>query len=161
MIKKLFITLFLSISFYSYAQKNVLSLHKINTKRTTLLEEDSRIRIKTIQGKVYKGEFHMVDDSHIVIKRDTIAISDIYKIRPQSLFSGTLSTVFKLSGGSGVLLGVGLIFMGDYAAVLGLVLLPFSSAFGSIGYIIDGNNHKAPLWEYKVIMNLSNEKSEP
>ena len=161
MLKKLILVLFLSLSFYSYGQKNVLSLHKIDTKRTTLLEENRRIRVKTIHGKVYKGKFHLVNDNAIVIKKDTIKVSDIYKIRPQSFVSGTFSTLFKAYGSTIVLYGVAYIISGGYGAILGLIFVPFGSVFGSIGYIIDGSNHSSPRWEYKIIRNESNEKTEP
>lgn len=158
--KNLLILLICCISIHNYAQNQVLSLHKKETKRTVLLAENRRIRLKTFQKKIYKGKFHIVDDAHIVIKKDTIALSDISKIRPQSLVSGTFSTLFKGYGGLLILDSIQYFQNGGaLGAFVGVIIISIGVTTSLVGFIIDGSNHKAPLWEYAIITKP--EKNKP
>ena len=148
--KNILLTLFCLFSIFICAQQKTLSLHKINTERTITLLENQRIRVKTIQGEVYKGKFTIIDDNTIAIKNDTIALNTIYKIRKQSFVSGTIATVIKIGGGAILAEGLAFAVQGGLASVVGVIIIPVGAAIGSIGFIVNGSDHKSPLWEYKI-----------
>ena len=139
------------ISFISNAQNGTLSLHKINTKRTLTIAENKRIRVKTTNGKVCKGKFSIIDNNTIAIRKDTIALSSISKIRRQSFVSGTISSVIKVYGGIISVVGLSYAVQGGLGSAVGIIIImPIGAAFGGLGFLINGSNHKAPLWEYKI-----------
>lgn len=159
--KNTFIKILCLLSFICNAQHRTLSLHKIITKRNFTIVENKRIRVKTIEGKAYKGKFSIIDNNTIAIRKDTIALSSIVKIRKQSFVSGTISTIFKIYGGTILVYGLTYAVQGGLASAIGLIIImPIGAAIGSISFIINGSNHKSSMWEYKINSDENNLKKD-
>ena len=84
--KKLFVILFSTVFVTcSFSQINAIKISNPNSQKEIIIEENSNIRIKTLEGKKLSGKFHFLDNNSIVIKNKTIPISTIEKIKRNPL----------------------------------------------------------------------------
>lgn len=76
------------------AQEKGINMKNKENGKTVFLKENKRVAVKTDSGKVFKGRFKIVDDKSIAIRKDTIALTSIAKIKRRpvglSIASGLL-----------------------------------------------------------------------
>ena len=154
----MFLILFLALDIFG--QKGVMKLTKKKNNTGKHINEGKRMKVITVTGSMFRGNFSIVNDSSIAIDHDTIRLSEIERIRFKSsanLISGGLIT------GAGVLgtaLGLNLIIAtaqaDEYAAFFGIILgLPIAavgiitSATGIV-VIASGKKYTSTKWQYSI-----------
>ena len=64
--KKLFVILFSTVFVTcSFSQINAIKISNSNSQKEIIIEENSNIRIKTLEGKKLSGKFHFLDNNLI------------------------------------------------------------------------------------------------
>ena len=124
--KSLFIIIALFITSTVFSQEKYLSFTKTKTGKESLIKENSRIRLKTIDGKRLKGRVQFTEDNMLEIKGEKVSISNIEKIkRDPLLLTLGLEGVLILSSGY---MALGSLIIGAYggASVL-LYSIPITS----------------------------------
>jgi len=143
------------------AQKGGLLVTKYKNQKSKFIKEDLKVRIKS-NGKTLKGRFRTLSDSTILVKTDTILLSQISEIRVTTfpiqlgggllLLAGTyitaggifgVATLASEGGGGGLLVGL-LVFSplyvgGAFIAASGIFLL------------VKGKKYATSKWEYKIV----------
>jgi len=82
-IKYIFLLILLNLlNAQAKAQEKILLLQEINGNKITGIKENSAVKVcfKNKDRADAKGNLHIVDKNHIVIKTDTILLSDIQQI---------------------------------------------------------------------------------
>ena len=148
-----FITLFLITT--SYAQEKGITISHKNTSKEKLIKENTRIRLKTIQGKKITGKFKIIDANTIKIRKNEITITDIKKIKQHPLAYSLPVGILLFSGGTAISIGgaigtgfsggdpAGFLFGGLLVTTLGVIRVP---------NLLKGYK-KSKGWEYKIIHN--------
>ncbi len=109
-------------NFSLFAQEQVLFVQHIQKGKEKIIKEHKRIKVKTISGDKFKGKLKVINESHILIKNDTVAVADIIEIRRDPILTNLL---FK---------GM-LIYLGSSLVITGLIFDAFG-ALGSTGVIL-------------------------
>lgn len=126
MIRKLLLTLLIVSSTQLLAQgidtdsthHYIVMRSKSPYKLSYVIGEKKRIKIYDKKGRTAKGRLYFITDSTVQIintftlKKDTLRIKDINKIRTSSLISQAAGTTGMLSGGGFFFGGIGLIASG-------------------------------------------------
>lgn len=68
-----------------FSQEKYLSITNLNNGKESLIKENSRIKLKTIEGKKLKGKFQISDDNQIILSSVTIPLNTIEKIKRNPL----------------------------------------------------------------------------
>lgn len=131
--KSLFLLLLLPV--LAVAQKQ-LTLTRISDGKTQIVSENRRIRVVDINGNAYKGRIHFIDDMHFRIKKDTIAVADIVKIK-------TLPLGISITGGF-------LTFTGTFILLTPTPVIGIPYIAGGILMITARSNHKKSRWKYEI-----------
>ncbi|WP_299677330.1 hypothetical protein [uncultured Dokdonia sp.] len=95
---KLHVLMILGLLFTSfiYAQERGIMISNTNLQKENFIEEGKRIRVKTKDGKKKNGRFYIVDDTSIRIRKHTILLDDIEKIKKNPLGLLVANTVVLL-----------------------------------------------------------------
>jgi small nuclear ribonucleoprotein (snRNP)-like protein len=125
----------LLLPFFAIGQKQ-LNLTRQSDGKIFTVADSKRVRIVTKSGDVYKGHIHFIDNSHLLIKKDTIAIADIDKLKTQPL-------LISIAGGYTLTTGAILLF-----TPLPVVAIPFIA--GGILLPSARNNHRSNEWKYEI-----------
>jgi hypothetical protein len=88
-----------------FGQNDVLVLKKKMNGKEKIIREGKRIKTITNSDRILKGKFEIINDSSLVIKSDTLDVSDIVKIRTKSIAS--YITGGLLTGGGGLITTLG------------------------------------------------------
>lgn len=102
-----------------FSQNAVINISNQKTGVTLILQEKSRIRIKTVDGKKITGRFQILNDSTLLLSGKEISLANIKKIKRNPLamtiatdvilfvVGGTITAVTAFSDGTeiAVLLG--------------------------------------------------------
>lgn len=102
-----------------FSQNAVINISNQKTGVTLILQEKSRIRIKTVDGKKITGRFQILNDSTLLLRGKEISLANIKKIKRNPLamtiatdvilfvVGGTITAVTAFSDGTeiAVLLG--------------------------------------------------------
>ena len=133
------------------AQEVLLRISHPNKNKVVLLQEQDRIKIKTVDKKRQYGKFTIVDDKHIHVKNKVFALDSIVKIRtnrfhreitPQSI-AASFVTVFSTVGF--ILLAFDGNSIGAWAS---LALIPTSLVYGTKQI----SNHKRKKgWTFDIV----------
>lgn len=103
----------------TFSQNAVINISNQKTGVTLILQEKSRIRIKTVDGKKITGRFQILNDSTLLLSGKEISLANIKKIKRNPLamtiatdvilfvVGGTITAVTAFSDGTeiAVLLG--------------------------------------------------------
>lgn len=103
--KKLFL-LCMSVFFFNtaMAQNHAIKITNLNTNKEKIIKENSRIKLKTSDGRKIKGRFKVENDNTITIDNVPINLTDIEELKRNPL----LTNIFT----SGLLIYVGLMTAG-------------------------------------------------
>ncbi len=83
--KLLFVFIAVLFTGIIFSQNGAVKIFGEKSEKSILLQENSRIRIKTVDGKRITGRFTIVNDSTMLLKGKEIAIADIKKIKRNPL----------------------------------------------------------------------------
>lgn len=114
------IVLVLLFSNLSFSQGHLL-LKNEKSSTEKVIKEGKRIRLKTTNGKKIKGRYIILNDSTIFIKKDTLALSQIVKIKRDPLALAFINGAFACIGG-GLISG-------------GLILYPITGGAVQVIYV--------------------------
>lgn len=148
--KKIFVTLFLLLSFFSvFAQEKGILLKKKDVEKTDYLVEHKRIKVVTTDDRSFFGRFTIVDDNTISINSTLIPLSSIAKIKRKSLVSTITSPLVCIVGVYLVLGGTAVVAIGGRSfALLGVGFISSGFALPMIALI--SNKHPKNQWEYTI-----------
>lgn len=137
----------------SLAQERQLQLTNEITQSEVILKAGKRIRIHINDGIKISGKFTIIDNSHILIRNNKIAIQDIVLIKKNPLAQSIISHVLFTGGGAvGAVFSVG---MAVWLGPTGLILLPPSGVLFYAG-ISSVNFMKAyktrDNWNYNLVL---------
>lgn len=109
-----------------FSQNNVVKIVEEKTGNTILIQEISRIRVKTFDGKRITGRFKIINDSTMLLKGKEISLTNIKKIKRNPLamtvatdvallvVGGSISVIAIYVGGA----APGIIFSGGTLATM-------------------------------------------
>ncbi|UMY67147.1 MULTISPECIES: hypothetical protein [unclassified Flavobacterium] len=90
------LALFLTIG--ATAQKKLEMTNIANTGKKVVLEENTRVKIRTSDMKKHIGELHFTADGKLLVDGAEIPLETITSIKKQSKSFGTLKTVVLIVG---------------------------------------------------------------
>lgn len=104
----LFFLLFISTAIFS--QEQVIKITNQISKKEIIIKENSRIKIKTIEGRKISGRFE-IKNNLVIIRNEQLKLSDIGEIKRNPLMVSILASSAMVYGGvvslgAGVLLGI-------------------------------------------------------
>jgi hypothetical protein len=167
MMKSLILITLLSLFFVfsCYGQDKVLLLTKKKNQKEKTIEEGRKMKVYTNKGSVFHERFHVISDSLIVLKNDTVALSEIEKIRSKSTASKVVGGIFAGSGGIVTIFGsmilIEMVSEGGLTALVGMILGVPVTATGVIVattgalFLTIGKKYKQNKWEFR-IKNVAN-----
>lgn len=147
--------LFMMIPLCNMAQENGIKAVKENTQKEVFFQENKRIRVKNAEGKKYRGKFEIIDQNHIKIKNEVLAISDLVSIKRNPLLQSVGLNGLLIYAGA-VTIGVAVII----AAVVGetqalwLIIPAYGLMYAggtSINILKAYKLEKG--WNYQIILN--------
>ncbi len=116
-----------------FSQDKYLSISQSGSENEALFKENTRIRVKTIQGGKLSGKFHFVDETQVMIKNITIPISSIAEIKHNPLLLSMLvSGALIFAGGFGVLVGIAGVAWGATMAGIAVGALGVATMYAGI-----------------------------
>src|SRR6476620_6410584 len=118
------------LSIVSYSQEKYITVHRKNSKRVETIDENTRIKIKTVDGKKYWGRFTVVDSSSIMIKGNIVSLNSIVKIQIKSVFVSIAQPVYIVVGSLCIIGGV----VGAVAGGFGLIATMMFTPIGMRWY---------------------------
>lgn len=96
----LFISLFFSNLIF--AQERGLKIVNNISKKETIIKENKRIRIKTIDGQKISGRFKIIGKKIIIIRKKKIELADIIKIKRNPLLISIVTNGLLIYSGAGI-----------------------------------------------------------
>jgi hypothetical protein len=144
----LILVLFISITVFS--QQKAFEITNINSEKIIVFDENTRVKIRTLDEKKHVGHLHFSDDETIIIDNQTIKIDSILSIKKQPKILGTVKTIVLITGlaviGSSIIIAAS----GGEAAFLLFTL--GTGATISSGIIESFNStHSNRKWTFKII----------
>jgi len=145
--------LYLLVFFISYAvfpQQKAVEVTNIYTGKVKILEENQRIKIRTLDGKKYVGNLKFSDSLTIVIDNQSIKIDSLKSIKKQPKVLATVKTVVLTAGltvvGSSLVAASG----GSNCAFL---LFTIGSGVTMSAGLLEGinTNYSDNKWTFKII----------
>ena len=146
--------LFFFIIFYSsliFAQSRGIILENNETKKTIFIEENKRVKIKTIDDVTLVGNFKVVDAATFSVDGISVPITSIVKIKLRSLELAVLRTAAITLGVLFLTAGVAGVIAGGYAVLITVSAVPPGLPLLLIPLSSDG--HRSKHWNYKIIEN--------
>ncbi len=115
--------LFIGVLFVlnGFSQDKYLGIYQPGTTKETVFKENTRIRVKTVEGGKLSGKFHFVDESQVMIKNIIIPLSSIAEIKHNPLLLNFLVSGTLIVAG-GFCVGVGIVAVA-WGAVAGGILV--------------------------------------
>ena len=144
----------------TYGQNNELILKKEKNNKEKIIREGKKIKVITFNDQKIAGSFEICGDSVLIIKKDSLLLSEIKIIRTISLASkisgGTLAGVggiFTLGGAlltikgfaDGGLAVIGAVFLGIPITTVGIIVITTGILMATTG-----KKHKSKNWDYSV-----------
>lgn len=137
------------LSFTSFfAQQKGINLKKVGSEKSLFINENTRVRLKTISGKIIAGKFQIVNDSIIIIDEKQIQLNEIAKIRKQSTFSAIIRPISITLGTVFIVASVFAIDSGGYGPLLAVLLVPPGIPLIIAPFI--KNNHPNRKWTCEI-----------
>ncbi|MBN1650197.1 MAG: hypothetical protein JW857_02645 [Bacteroidales bacterium] len=126
--KTALILIVLFISTQVFAQEKYLSITNLNNGKETRIKENSRIKLKTLDGEKLKGKFQISDDNHIRLASQTIPLNHIDKIKRNPLvMTIAVDGILLVGAGASAYVGLALAIFGGSGTLL--YTLPFVGGF--------------------------------
>ena len=156
----LLLLLFLFLAQDVSGQEGVLLLSKKKNNTEKNISEGKRIKVVTVAGNMFRGNYSIAGDSSIAIDHDTIRLSEIERIRFKSSFNLITGGVITGAGVFGTALGINLMIetipAGGYAAFFGIILgLPIAAAgilttAAGVIVIFSGKKYMSTKWQFSI-----------
>ena len=83
----LFLTIFVFTSLFLHAQERGILLKNNSNQRTILLNENAKIKVQTMLGAKFTGNYTIIDDKTIMLQGQNITLESIFSIRSYSIDS--------------------------------------------------------------------------
>ena len=146
--KIIFILLLFSCQLFS--QTNAVQVTNNLTGKAIILNENTRVKVKTIEGKKYFGRLKIIDSTSIELKGQKILLNDINVFKRRSVGSSFVSAGLIFIGASAVAMGTILILVDIPSA---LILISSGGISTTIGALLPdfNNGHHSNRWKYKII----------
>jgi len=120
------IVLFLSTPLF--AQEKYLSITNLDNGKESQIKENSRIKLKTLDGKKLKGKFQISDDNQIIVSAHLIPLNQIDKIKRNPLvMTIVVDGILIIGAGASAYVGLALAVFGGSGTLL--YTLPFVGGF--------------------------------
>lgn len=104
-----FLALFIALG--ATAQKKLEMTNIADTGKKVVIEENTRVKIRTSDMKKHVGELHFTADGKLLVDGQEIALENITSIKKQTKSFGTLKTVVLIVGvatmGAGAIVAAG------------------------------------------------------
>jgi hypothetical protein len=147
-------------------QNDVLILKKKKSGKEKIIQEGKRIKIITDSARIIKGKFDIVNDSILVIEKDTVDIKDIAKIRAKPI--GSYIAGGLLTGGGIALTATGSVIIVQAALteeymimVLGLlagssmIVVGVPIAVSGVLVMTIGKKYTREKWDFRILIGSS------
>ncbi len=148
---------FLVVCFFvaasAFSQEKVLSISNAETGKVTVIKQNERVKIKTVQGEKMKGNLFIADDNQVMINNISIPISTIEKIKRHPLVLNILVSGTLFVFGAYAVFG-GWLILAWSGEGIGAIILHSGAAFITTGIIFPN------LYPNTVAENASNIKVE-
>ncbi len=92
----LLLILFISITVFS--QQKAIEITNINSGKITVFDENTRVKIRTLDTKKHVGHFIISDNETLIIDNESIKIDSILSIKKQPKITGTIKTIVLITG---------------------------------------------------------------
>ncbi|MES2543936.1 MAG: hypothetical protein V4548_03560 [Bacteroidota bacterium] len=155
----IFSLLFISLCF---SQENCIKITNEVTQEESIIKENKRIRILTVDGKKLSGKFSIVDGNSIKIKNTVINLDSIVKLKRHPLLLSIATDGLLIYIGTGVV-GLSLlatVFTQDKAYALlsvpGILLIHA----GCKGVNVLGSYKTKQNWKYEIQMTKNSPTPE-
>lgn len=143
-----------------YGQSGSLVMKNIVNGRMKSVRVGKTITITTHDNRKSRGRMTIVGDSGIVLKADTIFLSDIKTIRTKSVPSKIVGSIFTISGGFATAGGSAILITGLpeggfgalFAVIIGLPITTVGVIFTSAGILTFtvGKKFESKRWSYSI-----------
>ncbi|TBN06619.1 hypothetical protein EYD45_01675 [Hyunsoonleella flava] len=81
------------------AQKQAIKITNLKTAKEKIIQENKRIKVKTLHGSEIKGRFMIEDDTIISIDGVRVDLIDIEELKRNPLLTSILTSGFLIYGG--------------------------------------------------------------
>jgi|GEM_PF-5617637 len=146
---KYFLLLVLILPLHLFSQEKCIEMTNEDGK-VIMIKQDKRIKIVTEDGQRYFGRVNILDEEHVVMRKDTIALGSIVKIQKRSSLKSALSAVIIVASSVAIPAGVAYIFVDSSLAGAisgsGLVGLPIGIVLPVIG-----RNYNKKHWKFAIV----------
>ena len=147
-IKPIFVWIILLISSSIFSQGKGITLENKETKKTILILENERVKVKTIDGETLVGHFQIIDSETISIDGTPILLSSIVKIKQRTLLAGILRTICIVTGTILIIGGLAGAVAGGYGLFITIIALP--PGLPLFIAPLSSNRHSYKNWNYKI-----------
>jgi hypothetical protein len=144
-----------------FGQSEVLVLTKIKNNKQKIVKEGKRIKVHTVHGYNLHGDFQILDDKHIAIGRDTLALFEIDKIKVKSRESIIIGGVLTGGGVATIIGGSVMLYqtktMDEWTALFPTIfgILLIGAGVLPIGpgvlLLLIGHQYKREKWKYSIL----------
>lgn len=100
MTKLYFIIMSLFVFNISIAQTKAIKITKLDSNKERIIKENKRIKLRTLNKKLVKGRFKVMDDQTIMIEDINIKLSDIKELKRDPLITSILTTGILIYAGA-------------------------------------------------------------
>ena len=126
--KTALILIVLFISTNLFAQEKYLSITNLDNGKESRIKENSRIKIKTLEGKKLKGKFQISDENQIILSSQIIPLNQIDKIKRNPLvMTIAVDGLLLVGAGAAAYTGLALAIFGGSGTLF--YSLPFVGGF--------------------------------
>jgi hypothetical protein len=141
------VLLFIGVLFVlnGFSQDRYLGIYHPGATKESVFKENTRIRVKTVEGGKLSGKFHFVDENQVMIKNIIIPLSSIAEIKHNPLLLNLLVSGTLLVAG-GFCVGVGIVGVAWGETIMGIIV-------GAGGAAIMYAGFKAPNFLPKIHIN--------
>ena len=139
----------------SFAQKKEIKITNSLTKKERHFKENLRIRVVTNEGKRITGRFRVIDNETIHIKKHTIHLADIKKIKRHPVAMSIFTHSGAIAFASGFFIGTAV--ASSFNNNEGILYANIPVAAGVSYHLIKGPNilkgfKKSENWEYEILI---------
>lgn len=100
MTKLYFIIMSLFVFNISIAQTKAIKITKLDSNKERIIKENKRIKLRTLDKKLVKGRFKVLDNQTIMIEDINIKLSDIKELKRNPLIISILTTGILIYAGA-------------------------------------------------------------
>ena len=153
----LFLTIFVFTSLFLHAQERGILLKNNSNQRTILLNENAKIKVQTILGTKFTGNYTIIDDKTIMLQGQNITLESIFSIRSYSIDSLGRKSLSIFEGilviGVSCIPPIGKVMMNrsDPKIAEATLLLGTLTAATIITKPFISNKHYRQKWEYTIV----------